>query len=89
MKVGKRTAKLLREAMVLAFVEGARWGEYHGKDEEFPKDSSIVARVLEASVSMSDLYPTLSKTEDAQAADEERRRRQMQLLSALVQRGDR
>lgn len=89
MKVGKRTAKLLREAMVLAFVEGSRWGEYRGNDDEFPTDSSIVARVLSASVSMSDLYPMLSKTEDAQAADAERRHRQLQFLSALVQRGDR
>jgi hypothetical protein len=91
-KIGKRTANLLREAMVLAYVEGSRWGQCYGTSDEydFPTDSQIVQQVLEASVSFRDLYPTLSRTEAAQAADAGRRRRSGELLAALVRsvRGD-
>lgn len=86
-KVGKRTAKLLREAMVLAFVEGSRWGQYHGKsraDDDFPADLAIVRRVLEASVMFADLYPALSRTDDAQAADDARRERALEFLRTMV-----
>lgn len=88
MKVGKRTAKLLREAMVLAYVEGSRWGQYHdGRDDTgFPTDSQIVQTVLAASVPLRDLYPTLSKTADAQAADEAIRRRYSEFLAEVVSR---
>lgn len=84
MKIGKRTAKLLREAIVLAHVEGSRWSQCHGRDDEYPTDAEIVAQVLAASVTFADLYPTLSKTEEAQAADAERRRRSLELLKAAL-----
>jgi hypothetical protein len=73
--LGKRTAKLLREAIVLAHVEGARWAGYHGGGEEYPKDSEVVSRVLSAAVSFNDLYPTLSRTEEAQVARAQRHQR--------------
>jgi hypothetical protein len=86
-KIGKRTAKLLREAMVLAYVEGSRWGQCHPnsfEDSEFPTDSQIVQQVLTAAVLFGDLYPTLSKTDDAQVADAERERRHLELLATLA-----
>jgi hypothetical protein len=64
MILGKRTARLVREAIVLAHVEGARWAGHHGADG-YPKDSAVVAKVLRSSKSFSDLYPTLSKVEPA------------------------
>lgn len=84
MKLGKRTAKLLREAIVLAHVEGAQWGQVHGRDATYPKDSDVVRRVLTAAVSFSDLYPTLAKLDEAQAADAERRRESVEFLAAFV-----
>ena len=86
MKVGKRTTRLLREAMVLAYVEGSRWGQHHSgrSDEEFPSDSAIVRRVLEASVMFADLYPLLSRTDDARAANEARRARSLEFLRTLL-----
>ena len=65
MKLGKRTAKLVREAIVLAHVEGAFFGAHKPlvSEEDYPKDSDVVARVLRAAKSNADLYPTLSKVE--------------------------
>jgi hypothetical protein len=61
MKLGKRTAKLVHEAIVLAHVEGAHWAGYSGGGEGYPRDSDVVAHVLRASKFLGDLYPTLSK----------------------------
>lgn len=88
MRIGKRTAQLLREAIVLAHVEGSRWGQSHGRGDEYPSDSEIVRRVLEASVSFADLYPTLAKTDDAQLAHAERVRRSSEFLAAMLNRRD-
>lgn len=63
MILGKRTAKLVREAIVLAHVEGAHWAGYSGGGDGYPKDSEVVKRVLRASKSLRDLYPNLSKVE--------------------------
>jgi hypothetical protein len=64
MKLGKRTAKLVREAIVLAHVEGAHWGRYGGDAPgAYPRDSDVVDRVLYAATRMPDLYPTLSRVE--------------------------
>lgn len=88
MKLGKRTAKLLGEAMVLGFVEGSHWGQANprqlGDDDRFPKDAEIVFRVLAASTSFRDLYPTLSKLDEAKAADAERRRESMEQIKQLM-----
>jgi hypothetical protein len=88
-KVGKRTAKLLREAMVLAYVEGSRWGQCHPDchgEASFPTDSQIVQQVVVASVAFRDLYPTLSRIDDAQSADVQRRRRELELLTVMMDR---
>lgn len=69
MKLGKRTARLIREAMVMGFVQGSMWGEFnprsHRNDSEskFPLDSDIVARTLRGAQSFSDIYPLLSRVE--------------------------
>jgi hypothetical protein len=83
-RVGPRTAKLLREAIVLAYVEGTRRPAEQGVP--FPKDSDIVSLVLAASVGFRDLYPTLSKLDEAKAADAERRRQSIERIKHLMAR---
>jgi len=58
MKIGKNTEQLVRQAMVLAYVEGWRRG-----DEPIPRDSEIEEMVYESAKSFKDLYPKLSKVE--------------------------
>jgi hypothetical protein len=67
MRVGKRTAKLIREAAVMGFVQGTMWGRAfpdRREEEQFPRDSDILGRVMRGARSHRDLYPTLSKVED-------------------------
>jgi hypothetical protein len=59
--IGKRTARLLREAIVLAHVEGWWWESGRAKEEPYPKDSEIVARVLYSASRMQDQYPALGR----------------------------
>lgn len=84
MKIGKHTAKLLREAIVLAYVEGACWGRANDREVKHPRDSEVVNRVLSASVSFSDLYPTLSKLDVAREADAARRAETAAFLKAMM-----
>ncbi|WP_033288273.1 hypothetical protein [Amycolatopsis jejuensis] len=65
MILGKRTAKLVREAIVLAHVHGVLWGHAFPRSsgEPYPKDSAVVAKVLRAAKSHRDLYPTLARVE--------------------------
>ena len=70
MKLGKRTAQLVREAAVMAFVQGSLWGKSEGRNEVMgfaiephPRDSVVLRNVLRAARSNSDLYPLLSKAE--------------------------
>lgn len=62
MKLGKRTAKLVREAAVMGYVHGFRHGAYAPEDP-FPKDSAIVFVVLDAAKRNKNLYPTLGLVE--------------------------
>jgi hypothetical protein len=67
--VGKRTAKLLREAIVLAHVHGARWGRYYENPmDQYPSDSSVVEGVLRAARANKDLYPTLGRLSERLAS---------------------
>lgn len=64
--LGKRTARLLREAMVLAYANGAWDGlprdELGGVDRAaYPADSDVVAGVLRAARSHKDIYPELGR----------------------------
>ena len=64
--IGPRTAKLLWEAMVLGYANGAWDGaprtETGGIDRErYPKDQEIIAGVLRSAKSQKDLYPTLGR----------------------------
>jgi hypothetical protein len=72
-KVGKRTAKLIREAAVMGFVHGSMWGrafpDRHG-GEQFPRDSDILARVMRGARSHRDLYPTLGRAEGVEPGEE-------------------
>lgn len=64
MILGRRTAKLVREAIVLAHVEGAFWAGYSPSAEDpYPRDSDVVARVLRSAKSNRDIYPVLSRVE--------------------------
>lgn len=62
MRLGKRTSRLVREAMVLGFAEGACWGGYRW-DREYPADTEVQDRVFKVARSLNDLYPLLSKVE--------------------------
>lgn len=84
MRIGPRTAKLLREAIVLAHVEGMRYGRATKSDDPYPRDADIVELVLAASVGFRDLYPTLSRLDEAKAADAERRRQSIELTKLLM-----
>jgi hypothetical protein len=74
MRLGKRTAKLVREAAVLGFANGAYWAADRSWSEceaNYPKDTRVVADVIRSARNNADLYPTLSKVEqvdDATAA---------------------
>jgi hypothetical protein len=63
--LGKRTAQLLRDAIVLAHVEGWWWGRGAlTEGERYPKDSEVIASVLYAASRMKDQYPTLGRLAD-------------------------
>ncbi len=83
MRLGKRTAKIVREAIVLAHVEGARWAG-HVDPDNYPKDSTVVRRVLAAASNMPDLYPHLSRLDEAQEADTEMREESVARIAALM-----
>ena len=64
--IGPRTAKLLWQAMVLGYANGAWDGtprnERGGVDRaRYPKDQEIVAGVLRSAKSQEDLYPDLAR----------------------------
>jgi hypothetical protein len=80
------TAKLLREAIVLAHVEGMRYGRATEPGDPYPKDADVVALVLAASVGFRDLYPALSQLDEAKEADAERRRRSIERTKYLMGR---
>lgn len=89
MKINKRTEKLIREAAVLGFAQGAWWAEYHKTpNKPYPHDSEVVHRVIhDAKFNTSDLYPTLAKVE-SEAFDEMERQCQQQrndFLRAIVE----
>jgi len=64
MKLGKRTKSLVREAMVVGFAEGARFGGFVLTDpDEYPRDSDVEDRAYSTARSYDDLYPLLSKVE--------------------------
>lgn len=64
--IGPRTAKLLWQAMVLGYANGAWDGTPRDERGEvdrarYPKDSEIVAGVLRSAKSQKDLYPDLGR----------------------------
>lgn len=84
MRLGKRTAKIVREAIVLAHVHDARWGQAHDRLDEYPLDSEVVELVLASAVGASDIYPTLSKLEEAHEAKTARTKRFTAFLAASM-----
>lgn len=67
MKLGKRTAKMVAEAIVLAHAHGAQFGKFNpdwtGGGENYPADSEVIEAVLRDAKSFKDIYPLLSKVE--------------------------
>jgi len=67
-RLGKRTARLVREAAVLGFVEGAWWRGGHttaaDARADYPKDADVLAWVMRSARSNRDLYPLLSNVDD-------------------------
>lgn len=55
-----REKRLVREAAVMGYVQGVRSVPGSHK-EPIPPDASIVTRVIDACLGMSDLYPFMSK----------------------------
>ena len=67
-KINHKTAVLLREAMVLAFVEGARFAaEGRELPKPYPKDSEVVWTVLEAAQRFREIYPHLGRIDSDDA----------------------
>lgn len=64
MKISKRTARLVREAAVLGFVNGV-WSAKGTapRSTDIPPDSAVVAEVIRAARSFADLYPLLAHAE--------------------------
>ena len=54
-----RDQRLVREAAVMGYVLGTRSGIK--PDDDFPRDSEIVAQVLLACENFGDLYPTIKR----------------------------
>lgn len=73
MKIGTRTARLVREAAIAGYVNGSRFAQYRSPtevDADFPQDSLIVAGVLKTARAHGDLYRTLAKVESIDAASD-------------------
>jgi hypothetical protein len=83
-KVGKRTAKLLREAIVLAFAEGSQWGRATTANDPHLRDSAVVKQVLAASTSFRDLYPTLSSLDESRSSADDLRYESIQRIKHLM-----
>jgi len=90
-RLGKRTARLVRQAAVAGFVNGTRFaqGRTAGEvDAEFPRDSVIVAGVLRTARAHSDNFPTLAKVESvddaADAAEAEIKAEGLAMLQHLI-----
>jgi len=62
-----RERRLVREAAVMGYVRGSMAGEVAGRQGVFktkiPPDSAVVAEVVDACLSMPDLYPTFERME--------------------------
>ncbi len=87
MRLGKRTAKLVREAAVAGFVQGTRWAGWvppRGEPDPFPFDPEILTLAFRCAAKFPDLYPTLSKVEEVWEADAEARCRSNAELAALM-----
>jgi hypothetical protein len=53
----QREARLVKESAVMAYVRGANFGRASGK---IPNDLAIVGEVIDACLSMPDLYPVMN-----------------------------
>jgi hypothetical protein len=62
----ERERGLVREAAVMGFVRGTRFGGVHGRGDDLPSDSQILAGVIGACLAMPDLYPVMDYVTDQQ-----------------------
>lgn len=73
MRLGKRTAKLVREAAVAGFVNGSWYAAGLSRaevDADYPDDSVVVAGVLRTARAHSDIYRALAKVESVDEASD-------------------
>lgn len=78
MRLGKRTAKLVREAAIAGFVAGNCYGPPRTADEvEYPSDPEIWVFTLRVARKFPDIYPTLKTVvqESEELAEDDRRAR--------------
>lgn len=76
MKLGKRTAKLVREAAIAGFVAGNYFGPPPlTRTEEFPLDAEIWVLTLRTARKFPDIYPILKNVarESEELAGDDRR----------------
>lgn len=91
MRLGKHTARLVRQAAVAGFVNGTRYAQgctAAEVDAGFPRDSYIVASVLRTARAHGDNFPTLAKVESvdeaADAAEAEMKAGGIAMLRAIM-----
>jgi hypothetical protein len=72
-RLGKRTARLVRQAAVAGFVNGTRFAQGRSLSDveaNFPGDTWVVVQMLRTARAHPDLYPTMAKVESVdEAAD--------------------
>lgn len=61
----ERERRLMTEAAVMAYVHGCQ----HPQGAEHPKDSAVLAGVIDACLAMPDLYPTIAGTTEPDTTD--------------------
>lgn len=62
MRLGKRTARLVREAAVLGYVNGV-WSTDKGFEAAIPSDVAVFGGVIRVARTLPELYPSLSRAE--------------------------
>lgn len=88
-KLGKRTARLVREAAIAGFIAGNRLGPPRtSNDVEYPTDAAIWVATLRTARFARENFPTLSAVarESEELAEDDRRARAatVELLNAIM-----
>lgn len=89
MKLGKRTAKLVREAAIAGFVAGNRYGPDPTEPPDgFPNDTQIWIYTLRVARKCEDVYPSLARvaweSDELKAHDERVTAETLEYMKAVV-----